>query len=99
MKAPTSETATLLAQRLVEMGFNDMTAGERRVIERVAKRVAVSRNIYAEQDQASNFGERLADQVASFGGSWTFLMAFGAFIVAWVGLNAAMLASAFDPYP
>ena len=99
MKAPTNEAATLLAQRLVEMGFNDMTARERRVIERVAKRVAVSRNIYAEQDKAANFGERLADQVASFGGSWTFLIAFGVFILAWVGLNAAMLASAFDPYP
>ena len=99
MKTQTSEAVQLLAQRLLEMGFEDMTAQERRVIERVAKRVAVSRNIYAEHDRGLTLGERLADQVASFGGSWTFLIIFGGFIVAWVGLNAAMLVQAFDPYP
>ena len=99
MKTQTSEAVQLLAQRLLEMGFEDMTAQERRVIERVAKRVAVSRNIYAEHDRGLTLGERLADEVASFGGSWTFLIIFGGFIVAWVGLNAAMLAQAFDPYP
>ena len=99
MKTQTSEAVQLLAQRLLEMGFEDMTAQERRVIERVAKRVSVSRNIYAEHDRGLTLGERLADQVASFGGSWTFLIIFGGFIVAWVGLNAAMLVQAFDPYP
>ncbi|MGB8315929.1 MAG: DUF1003 domain-containing protein [Aestuariivirga sp.] len=76
-----------------------MTASERRVIERVAKRVAVARNINAEHDKNLTFGDRLADQVASFGGSWTFLIIFAVFIMAWVGLNAAMLVQAFDPYP
>ncbi len=99
MKAQTSEAVQLLAQRLLEMGFSDMTANEKRVIERVAKRVAVSRNINMEHDQGLSFGDRLADQVASFGGSWTFLILFGVFISAWIGINAAMLAGAFDPYP
>ena len=99
MKTPTSEAVQLLAQRLLEIGFDDMTASERRVIERVAKRVAVARNVNAEHDKGLTFGERLADRVASFGGSWTFLIIFAVFITAWVGLNAAMLARAFDPYP
>ena len=99
MRTQTSEAVQLLAQRLLEMGFDDMTASERRVIERVAKRVAVARNINAEHDKGLTFGERLADRVASFGGSWTFLIIFAVFIMAWVGLNAAMLARAFDPYP
>jgi uncharacterized membrane protein len=99
MKTQTSEAVQLLAQRLLAMGFDDMTASERRVIERVAKRVAVARNINAEHDKNLTFGDRLADQVASFGGSWTFLIIFAVFITAWVGLNAAMLANAFDPYP
>ena len=89
----------LLAQRLLEKDFSDIPERERRVIERVAKRAAVSRDINQEYDQGSKFGGRLADRVASFGGSWTFLIIFGALILAWVGLNTAMLAQAFDPYP
>jgi uncharacterized membrane protein len=99
MKSPTNEAAKLLAQRILDMGFEEMTAHEQRVIERVAKRLAVSRNVNQDHDRVLKFGDRLADQVASLGGSWTFLIAFGVFILAWVGLNAAMLANAFDPYP
>lgn len=63
------------------------------------ERISVSRDINQEYDQGSKLGGRLADRVASFGGSWTFLIIFGALILAWVGLNTAMLAQAFDPYP
>ena len=99
MKKPTTEAVQLLAQRLLDMGYDEITAHERRVIERVAKRVAVSRNINEEHDKSLKFGERLADQVASFGGSWTFLIAFGVFILAWVAINSVMLVANFDPYP
>ncbi len=99
MKTPTNEAVQLLAQQLLDMGFSDMTTREQRVIERVAKRVAISRNVAKEHEESLKFGERLADKVASFGGSWTFLIAFGVFIMAWIGINAAMLANAFDPYP
>ena len=99
MKSPNSEAARLLAKRILDIGTKEMSAREQRVIERVAKRAAVSRDINQEYDQGSKFGGRLADQVASFGGSWTFLIIFGGLIVAWVGLNTAMLAQAFDPYP
>jgi uncharacterized membrane protein len=99
MNTQTNETVQLLAQRLLDMGFADMSPREQRVIERVAKRVAISRDVGQEHDKALSFGDRLADQVASFGGSWTFLIAFGVFILVWVGINAAMLAHAFDPYP
>ena len=99
MKNQTSEAVQLLAQRLLDMGFDEITAHERRVIERVAKRVAVSRNINVEHDQGLDFGERLADQVESFGGSWTFLIIFGALILGWVAINILMMARAFDPYP
>ena len=46
------------------------------------------------------FGERLADSVAQFGGSWTFIMIFGGILVTWMGINVVILRSrAFDPYP
>ena len=99
MKIQTSEAVQLLAQRLLDMGFDKMTAHERNVIERVAKRVAVSRNINVEHEKSYTFGERLADRVASFGGSWTFLILFSAVIIGWVVLNTVMLAGGFDPYP
>ena len=51
MKIQTSEAVQLLAQRLLDMGFDKMTAHERNVIERVAKRVAVSRNINVEHEK------------------------------------------------
>jgi uncharacterized membrane protein len=99
MNKPTTEAVQLLAQRLLDMGFADMTAREQRVIERVAKRVAISRDVSKEHENTMTFGERLADKVASFGGSWTFLILFSAFILSWVVLNSVMLAGGFDPYP
>ena len=99
MKSPNTEAAQLLAKRILDMGSKEMTAHEQRVIERVAKRLAVSRNINIEHDKSYTFGERLADRVASFGGSWTFLIVFAAILIGWVVLNSVMLAGGFDPYP
>jgi uncharacterized membrane protein len=46
------------------------------------------------------YGERIADNVADFGGSWTFIISFFIFIIIWIGLNAFILLNrAFDPYP
>lgn len=53
----------------------------------------------AEQKKPT-FGEGLADKVATFGGSWTFIMSFGAVLFSWIVLNSLFLMQkAFDPYP
>ena len=44
-------------------------------------------------------GDRLADAVARFGGSWAFIMTFGAVLVAWVWVNLMLASRAWDPYP
>jgi uncharacterized membrane protein len=45
-------------------------------------------------------GQRVADKVASFGGSWTFIISFGTFLFLWIVLNVVLLTTkAFDPYP
>jgi uncharacterized membrane protein len=63
-------------------------------------RTHVSRNVNVEQAERMSFGERVADKVASFGGSWTFISIFGAIMMVWVVLNtAAFFARHFDPYP
>jgi len=47
-----------------------------------------------------SFGDRLADKVAAWGGSWAFIIGFSIFLVSWIALNAFVLARhAFDPYP
>lgn len=50
-------------------------------------------------DAELTFGERLADKVAAFGGSWTFLILFGVILAVWIGINATIVALRFDPYP
>ena len=46
------------------------------------------------------FGERLSDRIAEFGGSWKFLISFGAVLFIWIVVNGVVLVTqAFDPYP
>jgi len=44
-------------------------------------------------------GQFVADKVATFGGSWTFIISFGVVIVCWIIMNVIMATKAFDPYP
>ena len=63
-------------------------------------RTRVSRNPNVEEEDRLTLGQRLADKVATFGGSWTFITSFGVVMLIWVLLNStALLAKHFDPYP
>ncbi|HSS28875.1 MAG TPA: DUF1003 domain-containing protein [Usitatibacter sp.] len=58
------------------------------------------RNINEVADEKMTFGERIADMVARFGGSWTFIIWFGVFLLAWMAVNTAiLLAAPPDPFP
>ena len=64
----------------------------------------VSRNANEAVDQGATLGERVADGVARFGGSWTFICSFGAFLLVWVSINTWLIfydrsGQPFDPYP
>ncbi|HEY0308397.1 MAG TPA: DUF1003 domain-containing protein [Acidobacteriaceae bacterium] len=50
-------------------------------------------------EEQSTFGERIADQVARFGGSWTFIILFGAVLITYASINTALHNRAWDPYP
>jgi len=66
-----------------------------------------SRNINVEMEQKSTIGQRIADKVASFGGSWTFIIIYLTFLIAWMAFNTFVLihygrgenGAQFDPYP
>jgi uncharacterized membrane protein len=75
---------------------------EQRVIHHYGERRHISRNTNREFEKELTFGQRLADQVATFGGSWMFIISFAAILLTWVLLNSFILArrgDAFDPYP
>jgi uncharacterized membrane protein len=60
----------------------------------------VTRNVLEEEDQKLTFGERIADLVAAFGGSWPFIFIFGGFMFVWMVWNSLLPAPlAFDPLP
>jgi len=89
-----------LAQHLLHAGLAPLPDRERRVIARVAHRVHVARNLNQAFEAKQTCGERLADKVATVGGSWSFILGFSAFLVVWAGINSLVLAQgAFDPYP
>jgi uncharacterized membrane protein len=60
----------------------------------------VSKNINDTHDEKLSLGQRTADKIATFGGSWTFIISFGVVLATWIIVNAVILSSkAFDPYP
>jgi CRP/FNR family cyclic AMP-dependent transcriptional regulator len=62
-------------------------------------RVRSTRNPNEVIEAEATFGERLADAVARFGGSWSFIMLFGAVLLIYSGINVSLGRSAWDPYP
>ncbi|MEZ0181509.1 DUF1003 domain-containing protein [Flavobacterium oncorhynchi] len=57
-------------------------------------------SIVEDEVETRSIGQKIADQVADFGGSWTFIISFLAFIIIWIGSNVYILVNkGFDPYP
>ncbi|MCG9915234.1 MAG: DUF1003 domain-containing protein [Phenylobacterium sp.] len=77
----------------------DLGPAERRVLTKAADRSPVSRDINETFADEQTFGQRLADQVAAVGGSWVFILGFGAFLSVWTLLNLTLGREAFDPFP
>lgn len=88
------------AARFLKREWEKLSEQEKKVIELFTKRSHVSRNVHAEAHGERSFGERVADSVAAFGGSWTFIFIFVGVLLAWVFVNSVLLLGrAFDPYP
>jgi len=73
---------------------------KRHVLKHVSDRTVISRDLSHEQAGRETFGQWLADRVAEFGGSWSFISLFIFAVVAWTVTNTYLLVTgAFDPYP
>lgn len=91
-----------LAERFFGKAFETLSHHEQRVIHDIIERRRTTRNVSKAVDDDLTFGQRLADRVAEFGGSWTFIIIFLSVLVVWVALNSYVLLQAddaFDPYP
>ncbi len=73
---------------------------ETEVVDSITQSKILSENIEDVIDEKFSLGQRIADHIAEFGGSWTFIIIFFTFILGWMALNVIALATkAFDPYP
>lgn len=59
----------------------------------------VTDDVYEDIDEQASFGERVADKLSSFAGSWTFIILFVGIMAVWIFVNAVMGGEAFDPFP
>lgn len=89
----------LVVQELLVQEHGELDQLDREVAESLSRHETLASNIEDEYAGKRTFGEKLSDHLASFGGSWTFIILFSAVLGAWLLLNVAEGTKAFDPYP
>lgn len=86
--------------QMVESEKGELSHLEEQVARSLHDQEILSRNLNEEYEERTSLGARAADVVASFGGSWRFVILFGVFMLVWITTNAAwLLKEPFDPYP
>jgi uncharacterized membrane protein len=89
----------LYMEQLLEQERGALGDLEKRVLSSFANRDTISENVDADAAARRSFGERAADAIAAFGGSWVFILSFLALLALWMAYNVAGRGAAFDPYP
>ncbi|MDQ6812535.1 MAG: DUF1003 domain-containing protein [Bacteroidota bacterium] len=85
---------------LIKQEAGELNTLESEVVAAISANKILSENIEDELEEELTFGQRIADHIAVFGGSWTFIISFFTFILVWMSINIVVLANKpFDPYP
>lgn len=88
------------AEDMAARDIDELTELRKEVTESLLKQEILSKNIDKEFDAKATRGEKIADKVASFGGSWAFIITFGVILFAWMAVNTTLfLTKPFDPFP
>ena len=91
------------AEKLFSSEYEKLTKQERHVAHHITERTPISTNVIQDYSEQMTLGQKMADKVASFGGSWMFIIIFMVVLVSWIILNSFILiklsSSSFDPYP
>ena len=87
-------------KEVLEDEIGELSALDQEVIESLEQHEILSSDLSKQFERKLTFGERLSDHIAEFGGSWKFLISFGAVLFIWIAINGVILATrAFDPFP
>ena len=92
----------IIAKKIFRAEWANLSTNEREVIEGVLHRISIPRNANKEFGDHRTFGDKASDMISAFGGSWTFILLFAAWLILWAVLNTEILGprhEAFDPYP
>lgn len=99
-RAEVARYRSIYVADLLKAEHGELTEMDRRVAESIANQDTLAENVEEEYEDHRTLGERLSDHLASFGGSWAFLISFGLFMVLWMTVNLLRGdPDAFDPYP
>jgi uncharacterized membrane protein len=90
----------LYVQGVLEAEKGDLSAIEAEVVESLREGEVLARNVNREFEEKRTVGQRLADRLAAFGGSWEFIIIFMSVLFGWIVLNSVVLITRrFDPFP
>lgn len=84
---------------LLQRERGELSDLEQQVVASLARQETVSQDVEEAWDDKRRFGEKVADMVAEFGGSWSFIISFMAVLALWIGVNVWAATRVFDPYP
>jgi len=90
------------AERLFRSKYEELTEIERHVVHHITERTPIAKNVVQDLSKQLTFGQKMADKVASLGGSWIFISIFMVVMIIWILMNSFILIklnSSFDPYP
>lgn len=89
----------MYVEELLRQERGELTRLDQEVARSLAEGAMVSANTEDSYDEGRTLGERLSDGLATFGGSWTFLIFFTLVLTGWIAINSIIGNGAFDPYP
>ncbi len=85
---------------LISEENRELSSLEKEVVDAISSSKILSENIEDDFEEKLTFGQKIADHIATFGGSWPFIISFFGFLLTWIAINVLFLAGkAFDPYP
>ncbi len=86
-------------KQTIEEEKGELTDLEVQVINSLKEQELISQNLNSEFSEQTTFGQRLADKIAEFGGSWSFILSFFTLLAVWILYNVLIGDKNFDPYP
>lgn len=87
-------------EQILEADRGELSAIEKEVVQSLKDHNLLVDNLNQDFEQSKTFGERVSDSIASFGGSWKFIIIFGVLLSLWIGFNTWIMTKGQpDPYP